>query len=80
MKKVYSTEEMCLLYSKTPNKWLLLEVLKYNKNGKAQLLKLLKYAKDKDELYDYLMDEEEDWSWDKNYIFIFSDPNKECEL
>ena len=76
----YSDTEMARLYEAKPNEWLLMEILKTNKHGRPLRLKLLKSAKNKDELYDYLMDEVEDWSWDKNYIFVFSDPEKQCEL
>ncbi|HFA49846.1 MAG TPA: hypothetical protein ENJ95_12635 [Bacteroidetes bacterium] len=79
-KKEYLASEMAQLYQDLPNEWLLLEILKTNEQGRAEKLKLLKHAKDKDELYDYLMDETEDWSFDNNYIFVYSDPEKECEL
>ena len=79
-KKIYSAEEMGGLYSQNPRVWLLLEVLEYSASGQAKKLRLLKASKDKDELYDYLMEEEEDWDWNKNYIFVFSDPEKQCEL
>lgn len=78
--KVYSAAEMGGLYSENPNVWLLLEVLEYNEFGKAKKLRLLKSAENKDGLYDYLMDEDEDWTWKKKYIFVFSDPDKPCEL
>ena len=79
-KKVYRATEMAQLYNDLPNEWLLLEILQTNQQGRAEQLRLLKHAKNKDELYDYLMDEAEDWNWDKNYIFVYSDPEKECKL
>ncbi len=79
-KKEYDAGEMTNLYNERPNVWLLLEVVKYNEFGKAQRLKLLKTSKDKNELYDYLMDEDDEWDWNKNYIFVYSDPDKYCEL
>ena len=78
--KEYSAWEMADLYRKHPHQWLLLEVLTTNAAGRAQRLKLWKYATDKNELYDFLMDELEDWDWSKNFIFVYSDPEKECEL
>ncbi|MCB0587703.1 MAG: hypothetical protein KDD06_20595 [Phaeodactylibacter sp.] len=80
MKKEYSAEEMGWLYSQNPYVWLLLEVLEYNEAGQAKRLRLLKASKDKNELYDFLMEEDEDWGWDKNYIFVYADPDKECQL
>ena len=76
----YSASEMAQLYQDLPNVWLLLEVLQTNPSGRAERLKLLKYAKDKNELYEYLLDEDPHWEWNKNYIFVFSDPEKACEL
>ncbi len=78
--KEYFASEMAQLYNAKPDEWLLLEILETNEQGRAEKLKLLKSAKDKDDLYDFLMDEVEDWTWDKNYIFVYSDPGKECEL
>ena len=76
----YSAAEMAQLYQKHPGEWLLLEVLATNKSGRAERLRLVKYAKNKNDLYDYLMDEVQDWDWSKNFIFVFSDPDKECDL
>ncbi|MBK7407901.1 MAG: hypothetical protein IPL49_08575 [Saprospirales bacterium] len=76
----YSAAEMAQLYQKHPNEWLLLEVLATNKSGRAERLRLVKYAKNKNDLYDYLMDEVQDWDWSKNFIFVYSDPDKECDL
>ncbi len=78
--KEYDALEMAQLYTANPNMWLLMEILEYNQHGRAQRLKLLKSAKNKEVLYDYLMDEVEDWDWEKNYIFVYSDPEKQCEL
>ncbi|MCB9284028.1 MAG: hypothetical protein H6563_08145 [Lewinellaceae bacterium] len=76
----YSAGEMAQLYQKHPHEWLLLEILATNNAGRAERLRLVKYAKDKNDLYDYLMDEVENWDWNKNFIFVYSDPDKECEL
>jgi hypothetical protein len=76
----YSAHEMAHLYQEHPNEWLLLEVLATNEAGRAERLKLLKHSKDKNDLYDFLMDEVKDWSWKRNFIFVYSNPEKECEL
>lgn len=78
--KEYSASEMAQLYQDLPNLWLLLEVLETNGSGRAERLKLIKYASDKNELYEYLLDEDRQWEWGKNYIFVYSDPQKECDL
>lgn len=79
-RKEYSAPEMAHLYQEHPNEWLLLEVLAYNKAGRAERLRLLKFSKNKNDLYDFLMDEVQEWDWSRNFIFVFSDPEKECEL
>ena len=58
----------------------MLEVLKESDNGRPEKFKLLKYSKDKQELHEFMMDEDENWSWDKKYIFVHADPDKECDL
>ena len=78
--KEYEALEMARLISSKPNVWFLLEVLELNESGRASKMKLLKFAKDKDVLYDFLMDDLEDWDWKKKIIFVFSDPTKKCDL
>lgn len=70
---------MARLYQENPHVWLLLEVLERNPNGRAEKLKLLKAAASKDELYDFLM-EQDDWTWKKEYIFVYSNPEKQCDI
>ena len=78
--KEYNALEMAKLISSKPNVWFLLEVLETNESGRAERMKLLKFDKNKDRLYDFLMDDLEDWSWNKKIIFVFSDPSKKCDL
>ena len=77
---VYTASELARLYQQLPGYWLLLEVLEESDNGRPEKLKLLKYSKDKQELHEFLMDEDENWSWDKKYIFVYANPDKECDL
>ncbi len=78
--KEYRAQEMCELYERLPENWLLLEILETNESGRAERLRLLKADKNKEVLYDFLMDELEDWDWKNNFIFVYADPDKECEL
>jgi len=78
--RIYDAAEMAEVYAAVPEKWLLLEVLERDENGRAQKLKLIRYAATKEELQDYLINEAEDWDWNTNYIFVYSDPNQQCEL
>ena len=71
--------EVAQLYHEIPHQWMLLEVLS-TKNGKAEWFYLLKHAKDKEELYDYLMDEDENWDSTKKYIFVYADPDDICKI
>ncbi len=80
LNKEYSARQMAQLYREMPGVWLLLEVLEQNELGTPQRLKLLAYSPDKEDLYDYLMDQDDNWNWNKKYIFVYSDPEKECPL
>jgi hypothetical protein len=75
---VISAKDVAQLYNDLINQWLLLEVVKTNKKGKAEKFKLIAYNKDKNELYKLM--ESEDWNWDKKYVFVFADPNSLCEI
>lgn len=71
---------MAQVYQENPGVWLLLEVLERNpNNGRAEKLCLLKAAAQKEALYDFLL-EQEDWNWHKEYVFVYSDPDKQCEI
>jgi len=75
---VISAKEVARLYNDLTGQWLLLEVIKVDKKGKAEEFKLLANDKDKEQLYK-LMDSDE-WDWDKKYLFVFADPNNLCEI
>lgn len=77
--KILHSSDVARLYNDKPREWLLLEVIKTGSNGKAELFKLLAHAINKDDLYEYVMEDEE-WGWDKKYIFVFADPDSICEL
>lgn len=76
---IYNASEMAQLYQHNPGVWLLLEVLERNAAGRAEKLRLLQSAADKDALYEFLL-EQDDWNWSKEYVFVFSDPDKQCEI
>ncbi len=75
---VISAKEVARLYNDFTGQWLLLEVIKVDKNGKAEKFKLIANHVDKNKLYK-LMDDDE-WNWDKKYLFVFADPNNLCEI
>ena len=75
---VFTAQEIMQLHSDMPNYWLLLEVLRYDKKGRADLLRMIAHSKDKEELRNILL-EDDNWNWDRNYIFVCSDPEA-CDL
>ncbi|MEE9371884.1 MAG: hypothetical protein V3V00_02425 [Saprospiraceae bacterium] len=77
-KKIFTSGEIIQLHSVMPGFWLLLEILQYDKWGKAKLLKMISFSSDKNELLELLM-EDEDWCWDKKYIFVYTDSDS-CEI
>ena len=76
--RVINAREVAELYKDKWGEWLLLEVIKMGKTGKAEEFKLLAHAKDKIHLHDHMDDD--DWDWNKKYIFVFADPDSVCEL
>lgn len=77
--KVINAKEVAKLYNDKPREWLLLEVLKTGKNNRAELFKLLANSKNKEELHEYVM-EDKNWNSNKKYIFVYTDPDKICEV
>ncbi len=78
-RQLYDATEMAQLYQEKPGVWLLLEVLERDQRGRANKLALLRESPNKDDLYDFLL-EQQQWDWSKEYIFVFSDPDKQCEI
>ena len=77
--KVYTAKEMGQLYATLPGEWLLLEVLERDSYGKALRLKLLHHAKEKEILREFLL-EKQDWNLSSDIRFVYSDPDKMCDL
>ena len=75
---VINAKDVAKLYNDKIGNWLLLEVTKKDKNGRAEKFKLIAFSKIKEELHALM--EEDNWDWDKNYIFVFADPNNLCEI
>ena len=75
---VINAKDVAHLYNDKLGHWLLLEVIKMDGKGKAEEFRLIAYDRKKEHLHD-LMDED-DWDWDKKYIFVFADPNTLCDL
>ena len=75
---IIKAKDVAYLYNDKVGQWLLLEVIKMGKKGKAEEFKLVAYNKSKDNLYELM--EADDWDWDKKYIFVFADPDSLCEI
>ncbi|KAA3631458.1 MAG: hypothetical protein DWQ02_16350 [Bacteroidetes bacterium] len=77
--RIIDAKEVAQLYEDNPGVWLLLDVLETAPNGRASKFMLLAKSEDKDDLYEFLL-EDDDWSWGKKYIFVYADPDKHCDL
>lgn len=75
---VINASDVAKLYNDKIGYWLLLEVIKKGENGKAEKFKLVAFNKKKQKLKNLMEDDE--WDWDKNYIFVFADPNSLCDI
>jgi len=75
---VINARDVAQLYDEKSGQWLLLEVVKMGALGKAEEFKLIAYDNNKEKLHELM--EDDDWDWDKKYIFVFADPNSICEL
>jgi len=68
------------MYNDLEHLWLLIEVISRDENGTATEIRLAYFAKEKDDVYEFLMEEEENWDWTRSYMVVYADPKKECEL
>ena len=68
------------MYIELEGNWLLVEVMERDDNGTATEIRLAHYDKEKENVHEYLMEEEENWDWTKSYLVVFADPTKQCEL
>lgn len=76
--KSIHAKQVAQLYGDLEGEWLLLDVLQRRQDGKAEEFVLMAHSKDKDDLYDFIM--EEAGEMDGNFIFVFADPNEVCEV
>ena len=75
--RVIYAKEVAKLYGELPREWLLLDVLKKGENGKAEEFQLIAHSPNKDDLYEIVMEDEND---KRNLIFVFADPEGLCEI
>jgi len=75
---IINVKDVARLYNDKSGNWLLLEVIKVGENGKAEEFKLVAYKRKKELLYKMM--EDDNWDWDKKYIFVYADPDTLCEL
>ncbi|MCP4457530.1 MAG: hypothetical protein GY816_05810 [Cytophagales bacterium] len=76
--KSIRAKDVAHLYNEFEGEWLLLDLLQRSKDGKAEEFVLIAHSKEKDELYDFVM--EEGGEIDGNFIFVFAHPNGICEI
>ncbi len=77
--KIIDIKDIGRLYGEHAGHWLLLQVLERNGNENPKRLKLISYDPDKENLRDYVLDDET-WDWTKKYILVFADPEKPCTI
>jgi predicted metal-binding protein len=76
--KIVTADEVAEFYKRYPDFWFLLEVLKTSANGKAKLMRVAGYDKNKDVLREYLLEAHTDL--DSKYIFVYAYPDGKCDL
>ncbi len=76
--KVVTAGEVANYYKLYPGFWFLLEVLKTNVEGKAELMRVAGYDKNKDVLREYLLEEQVEVN--SKYIFVYASPDGKCEI
>ncbi len=75
---VINAKEVAGLYNDLLGQWLLLEVVELGKKGKVEKFRLIASHQDKDQLYKLM--ENDDWDWDKKYLFVFANPDSLCDI
>ncbi|MCF6360147.1 MAG: hypothetical protein L3J29_05215 [Cyclobacteriaceae bacterium] len=75
---VINAKDVAKLYNEKINQWLLLEVIKTGKNRRAEEFKLIAFDKSKEKVKALM--EDDNWDWNKKYIFVFADPDSLCEI
>ena len=76
--KEVTADEVALFYKRYPSFWFLLEVLKTSEVGKAEVMRVVGYDRDKEELREYLLDNLTDTK--SKYIFVYADSDGKCEV
>ena len=79
LNKVIDLRQINRLYLEEAGKWLLLEVLESGANGTPSKLRLVALSRDKEALREVVL-EDENWDWNKKYLFVRADPSKPCTL
>ncbi|RMG68516.1 MAG: hypothetical protein D6715_02075 [Calditrichaeota bacterium] len=72
-------KEIPELYQRLAGQWLLFEILETNANQTPVRLRLLKNSSNKDDLYEFLM-EDDQWNWDRQYLIVYADPSRPCTI
>ena len=76
--KIVTANEVTEFYKQYPGFWFLLEVLEISKDGKAELMRVVSYNKNKDVLREYILEESVDMN--SKYIFVYASPDGNCEI
>jgi hypothetical protein len=79
LNKKLNLEDIAEIYNEKAGEWLLLEILETDTKNNPVKLKLLKHSPYKDELHEYLL-EQDQWDWNKKYLIVLADPSKPCTI
>lgn len=76
--KIVTAAEVADFYKLFPDFWFLLEVLKTDEDGKAELMRVTGYDRSKEVLREYFLEEHTDF--DSKYIYVYAYPDGKCDL
>lgn len=79
LNKELNLKDITQVYNEKAGEWLLLEILETDARNNPIKLKLLKHSPYKDELHEYLLDQDQ-WDWNKKYLIVLADPSKPCRI
>ncbi|RMH88400.1 MAG: hypothetical protein D6681_14770 [Calditrichaeota bacterium] len=78
--KILTLPDIARIYQEKAGEWLLLEVLEVNANQTPVKLRLIRHSPRKEDLHEHMMELEEEWDWERQYLIVLADPFKPCTI
>ncbi|MBI2821601.1 MAG: hypothetical protein HYX74_05200 [Acidobacteria bacterium] len=72
-----SLKELSAVYHLLAGEWLLLEIVQGEFTAPGARFRLHAHHPDKERLHEFLL-ENDDWDWQRRYLFVHADPDKPC--